>query len=81
MGRTQAFHPNPEQHQKQAAEPYDGDLTRVRMSFMVSVLNLSPTRDVSTAERMSEYDVEPCSCGAGEFSSTGRRNEKTTGAS
>jgi hypothetical protein len=54
MGRTQAFHPNPEQHQKQAAEPYDGDLTRVRMSFMVSVLNLSPTRDVSTAERISE---------------------------
>jgi hypothetical protein len=48
---------------------------------MVSVLNLSPTRDVSTAERMSEYVVEPCSCGTGVLSSAGRRNEKTTGAS
>jgi hypothetical protein len=54
MGSTQGFQLNPEQHQKQAADEYDGDLTRVRISFMVSVLNLSPTRDVSTAERMSE---------------------------
>jgi len=54
MGSTHGFQLNPEQHQKQAAELYVGDFTRVRISFMVSVLNLSPTRDVSTAERMSE---------------------------
>jgi hypothetical protein len=33
--------------------PYVGDRVRVRISFMVSVLNRSATRDVSTVDRIS----------------------------
>jgi hypothetical protein len=55
MGNTHDFHENGAQHQKQdVVGEYVGVRVRPRISLMVSVLNLSATLDVSTADKISE---------------------------